>query len=70
MDDDAASTYGLCVLGADRVIAGQLIVIDYGNGSRICNLDTEAVRVAIQRCQEEVVIAGPVYRAGTFVLRH
>src|SRR4030095_8313655 len=35
-----------------------------------CNFETEAVRGAIQRCQEEVVIPRPIYRAGTLVLCH
>ena len=70
VDDDASSTEGLRILCARSVIAGDLVVIDYRTGSRICNFETEAVRVAIQRCQKEIVVAGPVYRAGTLVLRH
>ena len=68
VDDNAAATEGLRVLGVHGVIAGNFVVIDHDT-IRVRNFDAEAVRAAIQGCQEEVVIAGPVYRSATLVLR-
>src|SRR5205809_3827676 len=68
VDDNAAATEGLRVLGAHSVIGGSFVVIDHDT-IRVRNFDAEAVRAAIQGCQEEVVIAGAIYRSGALVLR-
>src|SRR5438105_906776 len=75
MDDDAATADGLRVLDAYAVVIAQAVVIDYRVSIRIRNLDAEAVlcdlavQIAVQGRQKEVVVTGPVDRAGAFILR-